>query len=338
MLKIKSLELLNYAGFNNKSIFNFMDKKRYKPIVVFFGPNGCGKSTGLNAISVLSKAKVYAKRKEEEKNLLLRKMQFHPDYDPNYAGFTKYNYEMEIKAIFENEQKEELIVHIKNDDVIRNDLANLKLENSIFIDADHPINNSKFQIPSDGSDLFLELAEAIYGYKCYLEKPVSAEGAGFGNEKLKEILKIYANNQSSAPVESNSLSRQEIYNHISGHETSSLFFYQDFIIEKGNVKVHYKSMSAGEKKIATLLRNLCDKSLMSKSNIILIDNIELHIYWERHSKMIDKLLKSFPEKQFIVTTHSGTLLKYIFDKFGKDCLFDIEFIKGVKEEPSYNYW
>jgi AAA15 family ATPase/GTPase len=104
MLKIQSLELSNYAGFDKRSVFDFIyHDGSYKPICMFFGPNGCGKSTSLNAIAVLSRAKAYSKRNKEEDNLLLRKMQFHPDYDPNYAGFTKYNSCMEMIAIFEDE-------------------------------------------------------------------------------------------------------------------------------------------------------------------------------------------------------------------------------------------
>jgi predicted ATP-binding protein involved in virulence len=331
MLKIQSLELSNYAGFNKRSLFRFTyTNGSYKPICVFFGPNGCGKSTGLNAIAVLSRAKAYSKRKKEEENLLLRKMQFHPDYDPNYAGFAKYSENMEMIAIFENQEGKELVVHIKDDDVLRNDLANLGSENVVFIDADHPINNSKFQIPSERISVFLELAEAIYGYKCFVEKPVSATGVDASNTSLKEIISVYANNH-EAIVASNlkpNISTEEIYAQLSDHKNAELSFYQDFVIQKGDVKVHYKSMSAGEKKIATLLRNLCDPSIIDKSNIVIVDNIEMHVYFKRHVKMLEKILEKFPDKQFIVTTHSGVMIDHVKNKFGDSCLFDIPIIKG----------
>ena len=331
MLKIRSLELSNYAGFNKRSVFRFTyNNGSYKPLCVFFGPNGCGKSTGLNAIAVLSRAKAYSKRKKDEENLLLRKMQFHPDYDPNYAGFTKYKEDMEMIAIFENHVGEELIVHIKDDDVVRNDLASLGSENVVFIDADHPINNSKFQIPSERIELFLELAEAIYGYKCFVEKPVSATGVEAGSDSLKEIISVYANNyETIASSESTpTVSKEEIYAHLSDHKKAELSFYQDFVIQKGEVKVHYKSMSAGEKKIATLLRNLCDPAVIDKSDIVLVDNIEMHVYFKRHVKMLEKILEKFPTKQFIVTTHSSLMIDHVKKKFGDSCLFDIPIIKG----------
>jgi hypothetical protein len=47
MLKIKKLKLKNYSGFKEETSFSFTRKDgTFKPINVFYGPNGCGKSTG----------------------------------------------------------------------------------------------------------------------------------------------------------------------------------------------------------------------------------------------------------------------------------------------------
>ena len=124
------------------------------------------------------------------------------------------------------------------------------------------------------------------------------------------------------------MTTEEVYSQISDAKNDSLAFYQDFIIEKGNVNVHYKAMSAGEKKIATLLRNLCDPETIDKSDIVLVDNIEMHVYFKRHKKMLDKILEMFPQKQFIVTTHSGVMIDHVREKFGDGCLYDIPIIKG----------
>jgi len=331
MLKLKSLQLKNYTGFEEDSFFDFTRKdESFKPINMFFGPNGCGKSTGLNAIAVLSRAKAYARRETNDTNLLLRKMQFHPDYDPLYQGFTKYQSEMEMIGTFWDGEKD-LIVHIKNDDVIQNDLLSRHYDNCVFIDADNPMNLSKFQVPAERIDLFLNLARTIYGYECYVEKNVSSNGVLGGNKSLKDFIKIYADNKNNIKniKTEPKMSRQEIYDiATSDIKNDKESFYQDFIIEKGKVKVHYKAMSAGEKKIATLLRSLCDPSLIDRSDIILIDNLELHVYFKRHKKMIDIFLKNFPDKQFIVTSHSGIMIEHVRDFYGEDCLFDIPVIKG----------
>lgn len=329
MLKIESLYLSNYAGFNTPVQFNFIKEGRVKPINMFFGPNGCGKSTALNAITLLSRAKAYARRDNNENNLLLRKLQFHPDYDPNYAGFAKYSEEMCLKAVFLDESKK-YIVHIQNEDVIQNDLSDKKLEYSVFIDADNPLNLTKFQLPTEGASKFLDLAKSIYGYDCYLEKPVAADGVDSSQNSLKEALAVYANrNGDTVATPVATLSRQEIYSQLTQNVKNDQFaFYQDFVIVKGDVKVHYKSMSAGERKIATLLRNLCDSTVMNKSDIVLVDNIEMHVYFMRHKNMIDKIIEHFPQKQFIVTSHSGIMIDHVGKQYGQDCLYDISVIKG----------
>lgn len=331
MLKIKSLFLKNYAGFQDPFLFSFERKDgAFKPINMFFGPNGCGKSTGLNAVGLLSRAKAYGKRVEGESNLLLRKLQFHPDYDPNYSGFTKYEDDMKITGVFWDGEKD-LVVEVKDDNVTRNDLFDRGQDNCVFIDADHPINMSKFQIPAERIDLFVDLATTIYGYKCYPEKLVSSEGVDGGNRSLKDTLKIYADNKDkiSDMTSVSTMTRSEIYDTATALvKNDKNAFYQDFVLEKGNVKVHYKSMSAGEKKIATLLRALCDPTIIDKSDIVMIDNIEMHVYFGRHKKMIDKLISSFPEKQFIVTSHSSVMIDHVREAYGADCLFDIPIIKG----------
>lgn len=106
-----------------------------------------------------------------------------------------------------------------------------------------------------------------------------------------------------------------------GHE-----FFTDFVIVKYGTKVHFKSMSDGEKKIATLLAGLCNPEYMDQHKIILVDNIEMHIYFKRHAKMMDLLLEKFPDKQFIVTTHSGVLIEHIPQKYH----YDLELYKSYE--------
>ena len=67
-----------------------------------------------------------------------------------------------------------------------------------------------------------------------------------------------------------------------------IIYCLNFIIEKyNNTKVNFKSMSGGEKKIATMLRTLfnrCYKINSNYRNIILIDNISKEIYYKLQMK------------------------------------------------------
>ena len=95
----------------------------------------------------------------------------------------------------------------------------------------------------------------------------------------------------------------------------------DFIIKKNNHNIHYKRMSAGEKKIvksfSELLNIIYDLEHSGKNEIslagwprlLLIDNIEMHIYYDRHISMIECMKKYFPLQQIFTTTHSGTLIE-----------------------------
>lgn len=292
-MKIKTLQLQNYAGYRNAS-FNFANEDgTIRPIGIFFGPNGCGKSSVLHAMRLIGNI---GNLKNRENDLIFRKMTFHPDYDPSLPHFAKHKNIMSIKASFLDEMGEKNI-EIRSDHfpdgIVHCQIPERNI--CVFVDADHAINRQKFQLPADGSDLFLDMARTVFGYDVYLgieSSTYESEGSDGNGDGLQ------------------------------------VDFYQDVIIDKGDAKVHFKSMSDGERKIATLLRQLCDPTIIHQSDIILIDNIEMHVYFERHTRMIDKLLESFPDKQFIVTSHSGIMINHVRDKYGKECLFNVPEIKG----------
>lgn len=292
-MKIKKLQLEHYAGYKNAT-FNFSKEDgSILPIAVFFGPNGCGKSTGLQAMRLIGNI---GHLKNRANDLIFRKMTFHPDYDPSLPHFAKHKNTMVIKADFIDGEKEKSI-EIRSDHqpdgIAKCEIAIRNI--CVFVDADHAINRQKFQLPADGAELFLDMARTVYGYDIRLgieSSTYESEGADGNGDGMK------------------------------------IDFYQDVIIDKGDVKVHFKSMSDGERKIATLLRQLCDPTIVHQADIILIDNIEMHVYFERHARMIDKLLSSFPDKQFIVTSHSGVMINHVRDKYGAECLFNVQEIKG----------
>ena len=313
MLKIKNLTLQNYTGYKN-AFFDFTRPGgSYKPVSVFFGPNGIGKSTCLNAINLIGQCKQYVGRKND---LIFRKLTYHPDYDPTLPHFAAYTEKMRIEAVFELDGEEKRVI-VTSDGVEKCELSGSR--NSVFIAADHPMSMKRFQIPSDRVDIFLDVARAVYGYDVKLDKPVETfESQWDGREDTYEKFQ-------TGQVEG-----------------MKIVYFQDFILDKGDVKVHFKSMSDGEQKIATVLRSLCDPALMDVSDIVLIDNIEMHVYMERHAPMLKKLVECFPSKQFILTSHSPILVgmnkpnlgiyikSFVAQEYGEDCLFDVMQIKGQK--------
>jgi AAA15 family ATPase/GTPase len=324
-IHLAGIRLKYFCGYK-RAAFNFLDEND-KPnrIVCIYGPNGEGKSSLLDAIKLVSNPYLYAGR---DTRLVFRKLTYNSDYDPIY-GFikdakeyiTKDDYDNgfnddEFKPIYTGNDFEKAFgdlvkdnkytmevegafdapdgfktVYIETSGLKKTNLPNKPRGYAYWIDADHPSNLTKFQVAAEMGDIFLDIAKTVYGFDCSFGTPVV--------EKLKDI----NGNEKDVPI------------------------YTDFIINKKGTKVHYKRMSAGEKKIATLLSFLCDPFYMENMDIIVVDNIELHIYFERHAIFIDKLLEKFPDKQFIITTHSGTMIQHIANKYGKSCLYPVHEIK-----------
>ena len=278
MVKIKQLHLENYCGYRDMC-FDFTDNGTFKPINLFFGPNGCGKSNALHALGILSMSHRLSTKVND---LYFRKMIYHEDYDPSYIKFESSNHSMRIEGIFDTDEGEKRVL-ITDQGVEVNEIEKFSWGVVYFIDADHPMNMQKFQLHDELSDKFLDIAKLVYGFDCRLDQ--LCESFEKGDKE---------------------------------------HYYKDFILDKKGTKVHFRRFSAGERKIATLISALCDPTYIKNIDIITIDNLELHIYWKRHAAMLDKLLEVFPDKQFICTTHSGTMIEHVREKYGKMCLYDLE--------------
>jgi len=315
MPKIKKLHLKNFCGYQDLE-FDFTKKGKAKNLVILIGENGVGKTSILDAIQLLSSASRYYGRNT---TINFAKYTYNFDYDPAKQEYqrqlasqklkrdengkvvidnTKKQYEtddseylatimegmreMEISGIWETPDGDKEVI-VRTSGVVKDELYDGgSSQYHYFIQADSLSNMGKFQIEEERADLFLDLAETIYGYECSLGNKVDGTIGMEGAEKM--------------------------------------YFYVDLILEKPwGDKVHFKRMSDGEKKIATLIRSLCDPTYMEEYDIVLIDNIAMHIYWKRHELLIKKLLSTFPEKQFILTTHSGILSK----KTPTDNLYDV---------------
>jgi len=338
MTKIKSIRLKNYCGYRDIT-FDFTSNGNndgtINPLAMFIGCNGIGKSTVLHAIELLSSASRF---KNRDTSLNFRKLTYDPDYDPdkqeydiamdglkrnkdgkiiidnsrvedgkivtetievqsdtsmedgdvklrtldpNYLPDKMKNlYEMEISGIFSTDQGDKEVILTTRG--VQKDELSENLGSTCFhyfIDADNPSNMNRFQIPEGMEKRFVDLAETIYGYKCEVGKPV--DNLDKKNGELK--------------------------------------FYTDVILTKPwGDRVHFKRMSDGEKKIATVIRHLCDPEYMGEFDIVLMDNAVMHVYAKRHRQMLKKIMDTFPDKQFIMTTHSSVLIdslpsKYIYD-------------------------
>lgn len=88
-------------------------------------------------------------------------------------------------------------------------------------------------------------------------------------------------------------------------------------IDKNGETFKLSQLSSGEKSILLLVFELTQEIILINNNvnraegIILIDEIELHLHpkWQRN--IISALTKTFPNVQFIVTTHSPQIVSSV---------------------------
>jgi predicted ATP-binding protein involved in virulence len=92
------------------------------------------------------------------------------------------------------------------------------------------------------------------------------------------------------------------------------------IVEKGNSRFNMEQLSDGEKGFITLIGDIARRLAIANPNsenplhgdgIILIDEIELHLHPSWQIEIIPQLRSTFPNCQFIITTHSPLVLSSI---------------------------
>jgi len=282
------LKTIRLVNFGGYRDTTFAFDASKQPVALLYGPNGYGKTSVLEAIRITGNPMVF-KDRARGAELYLTPWTYSNDYQSGTGMVKQSRNEMYVHAIYDEDGEDRNVV-LGNDGFIVNDLEDQHSGYVFYADADNPINWAKFQLHEQDASKFIDLAEAIYGFEVDL-----------GGETKDQITE-----------ENGSISHH--------------MFYQDIIISKGKDKVHFCRMSAGEKKIATLIRQLCDPDALIGRDIVLIDNVELHIYFKRHPKMLDKLKEHFKGKQIIATTHSSIMV----DSVSPICRYDLE-----KFRPEY---
>jgi len=95
---------------------------------------------------------------------------------------------------------------------------------------------------------------------------------------------------------------------------------QVLIIKKGQIELEFSQLSAGEKMIIGLVLDIAYRMSIGNpmmqnpllsSGIVLIDELELHLHPKWQISVLDALSATFPNVQFIVTTHSPLVINRI---------------------------
>lgn len=301
LLYLKSLHLKNFCQYKDYT-FNFCKSngKPY-PFVCFFGPNGVNKTMTLNSINLLTMNT--AGRPEDRIKSSLMQYVRNEDYDPLMDKSRIQAKDMLIEGVF-SMNGEEYTVQLTENGFIRNDLAPIVpkdtiIENALetlrsgpwgekhlkyreriahFITTDNDLSMNKFQIHASQIKNFETIISEITRYPVECIKP-------------------------------------------SGTTDGDFEFCTDFVLIKPDHRVHYKRMSAGERKICksfSMVLNLIqglenpsygEEAMEGWPRLLLLDNVEMHVYYDRHVTLVECLKRVFNKQQIFATTHSGTLIQ-----------------------------
>lgn len=94
-----------------------------------------------------------------------------------------------------------------------------------------------------------------------------------------------------------------------------------FWLYKPNGRISSKKASAGERKIGKALSQIVNLPPERMPDLILVDNMEMHVHHKRHLIMFDEIKRLFEGRQIVATTHSTVVI----DQYEpKSHLLDVE--------------
>jgi predicted ATP-binding protein involved in virulence len=166
-------------------------------------------------------------------------------------------------------------------------------ENSIRLEKDNAYRNPKLQILRQSIGVFLD----------------KLTGSSFKNLKIRKV-------------------RDYIFDP----------FENALIITKDDLDIDVNQLSAGEKSVLLLIADLSMRLTIANPSlenplegegIVLIDEIDLHLHPQWQRNILPALLATFPNCQFIVTTHSPLVISNV----GRESVFILDNGKLVKNTP-----
>lgn len=267
-MRIKRLDLENFGGFNKASL-------TFGDFTCLVGPNGIGKTTVLNAVS-----------------LLLSLLDFQDDEGPVVC--TEHQWIPKVSA------KQRLEQFLSKN--IR--LAGEPGGATSFKVAGY--------FEHDGRDYVVELTEKGFARNEVVEQPWWWPGITYFSRFDAELTKFqllasewgrFAGHYEG--ITGIKLIDPELYTLTSNGQKVDLAI--GFYLDKGpRGRIHVRKASAGEKKIAKALSQIV--TLDRPPHIALVDNLEMHVHYKRHLAMFDEVKKLFAGIQIIATTHSTVII------------------------------
>ncbi len=306
-MRIKQLRLKNFRGIKNLEL-NF---DTTQPVAVLVGANGVGKSSILDCINDLVRSgELIATNKPLES--------IFPDRDIHIGENSTCNSilavidDAEINWEIEKVRKEAVSFNkpINHMQLINNSPNQYQLGS--FVSVYYTADRRAIQMQSESN----VLPVVMYSNTVMINFQ-DFSGWFHSLENLENETRLLSNiDYRDIRLES---ARQAVYSML-GEGFSRLLMRREnnrMTIQKNSQEIELSWLSDGEKSLLALASDLSRRLAMAypdsvnplhEAGLVLIDEIELHLYPAWQQMIIQRLTQTFPGCQFIVTTHSPQVL------------------------------
>jgi predicted ATP-binding protein involved in virulence len=328
-MELVTLEIKGFRGFKNKQIINF--PKDRQP-VVFVGINGAGKTSILDAIRVGLRP-FYGNLLNYDKEFEVDSYNIHTNKEdmaisldwkyPNESDSTIY--QTKVIANRTITPKTSFVEHIQTIDLvsdIKSKVSSFKNQYSLGIMVYYPSDRlvaapeMDDQTSNQSLDQFSALINASVGsidFKTFFhwfrltedienEKRLT-EDPQYTEPKLRAVKKAilaFLDDFSDLRIQRSPVA--------------------DMVIKKKGQKLSVNQLSSGEKSLLTMVGDLARRLAIANPGlpnplngraVVLIDEVDLHLHPKWQKGIVARLQKTFPNVQFILSTHSTLVINHL---------------------------
>jgi predicted ATP-binding protein involved in virulence len=303
LIQLKRIRLENFRAYEDFEL-DFAKEDEIEKFACYIGPNGCGKTTILEAIQMaFSSYDGYDLRRLVA---LLGKNIRHVDGSANTI-YSSY-------------------LAASNDDV--------SLDEDFKITADIAYSGGDYQVVLTkrgfGKNDHPEEVKEILGRLCFFARfDQELHQFQLNRGKWEEFKDLFESVTGFTVEEDVSLFNSSSDPRIA---RSAEEYVLAFNVQKPNEMISHKECSAGERKIIKTFSTLLNKDYAPA--ILLVDNVAMHVESGRHLGLIEAMKRCFPDTQIFTTTHSYHISK----NFGaRHQIYDIRFM-NESEKVNNEKW
>ena len=359
---IKKLTLKNYRGVSKLELE--LDSK----LNVFYGVNGSGKSTMLDASAIMLSWLVSRIRRagssgrpiadsdiKNDASQAVLSLELRRNYDINVADDYYWTLVKNRRGHAASDERSDLSCLSQLAKKIQQEISENNEKTNIPLFAYYPINRAVLDVPlrirnKHSFDLLTAYDGSLTSganFRTFFEW--FREREDLENEKVKDTLLEFLDTDLDPKKRYSDLQLDTVRKALKRlmPEFKRLTVRRNPLrmeVEKNNKKLNVSQLSDGEKCLMAMVGDLARrmaianparKSPLKGEGVILIDEIDLHLHPKWQRMIVPKLQETFPNCQFIVSTHSPHVITHV----KPECLFMLKQTdNGVKaSHPNESY-